>query len=80
MAVTTPQSPSVGDEHALLRVTVDLKPVPDVRFVLEQEFVQVGRAVGIYSFSGVDEVTPREQVCLPVVRPSRRGPVDSRRD
>jgi hypothetical protein len=63
---STPRGSSVGDGHVLFEISVDLNPVVDVQIVVDLEYVRVGRAVGMYAFSGVDGVTPREQV-LPVV-------------
>jgi len=60
--VTTPKPPSVGDDVVLFRITVDLGPVSNVKLVVEQEFVRVGRAVGTYTFSTVGDGSIRENV------------------
>ena len=60
--VATPESSEVGDDHVLFTVTVDLRPLRDARFVIEQEFVQVGRVVGLYTFSAVEGDSIREGV------------------
>ena len=60
--MTTPKPPSVGDDVVLFRITVDLGPVSNVKLVVEQEFVRVGRAVGTYTFSTVGDGSIRENV------------------
>ena len=60
--VATRQTAMVGDDRALFTVTVDLRPFRDASIVVEQEFVQVGRAVGVYSFRSADGGTHHEGV------------------
>jgi hypothetical protein len=64
--VATPRAPVVGDDRVLYVVTADLNPVRDAQFVVELEFVRVGRVVSLYTFSAVDGDTARDQV-LPIV-------------
>jgi hypothetical protein len=62
ITVATPDGSDIGDDHMLFTVTVDVRPLRDARFVIEQEFVQVGRAIGSYTFSVVDGHSTREGV------------------
>jgi hypothetical protein len=62
VSVTTPRASAVGDDRVVFRVAADLRPVRNVRIVSEQEFVKVGRATAVYTFSSTDTDSVREDV------------------
>jgi hypothetical protein len=64
--VATSESSTVGDDRVLFTITVDLRPFRDAQLVVDQGFVQVGRAVGAYTFWTADGGTLRDSV-LPAV-------------
>ena len=60
VTVARAANPGLGDDSVLHTITVDLRPLRDVQLVAAQQYVRVGRAVGVYTFTGNDAVGTRE--------------------